>query len=512
VRNIVIMSGITLSLVLGTLAVFSALGLPKNTNHILIADTAPTRTIDLTTQWDTETVLKNPHKGWYHHYFDNGISKYLTRTDKDLDKFPGMDHLYLRVPWSLLEPQQGQINWKLLDDIVEKWKAKGYSFSFRITCKETSEPYATPEWVRVAGAKGQFVNNWGKETWQPDYGDRIFLQHLEAFHKAFAARYDGKPWVEYVDIGSYGDWGEGHNSPSGRGKWSLDILKKHIELHRRWYKNTRLFISEDIVTEGVLDGSGATLADYIIEQDISFRDDSILVGWYVRNHATTHSVRSPELFARVYNSRPTLLETQHYSSIKDQGRDGTWSGKDGTQKGGCLLEEAVKLTRATWLGYHGRADEYLRDNPSLVCRLANLVGYWYFPVQVQLPDRPLKRGRRYAVKITWRNRGVAPAYHRFTPYLKISGANGKATTANALHSDNRMWKPTGGKDSTINDVTETYWLDVPDHLRAGQTYQVSIRMQEEHSKGEFTRPVYLGMKAETKDAENFYALGTVQIE
>ena len=34
-------------------------------------------TIDLTQKWDTLRVLDNPHKGWYHHLLDNGISKYL---------------------------------------------------------------------------------------------------------------------------------------------------------------------------------------------------------------------------------------------------------------------------------------------------------------------------------------------------------------------------------------------------------------------------------------------------
>ncbi|MDV2993541.1 MAG: hypothetical protein N4J56_003195 [Chroococcidiopsis sp. SAG 2025] len=32
-----------------------------------------TQSIDLTESWDSEKVLKNPHKGWYHHYFDNRL-------------------------------------------------------------------------------------------------------------------------------------------------------------------------------------------------------------------------------------------------------------------------------------------------------------------------------------------------------------------------------------------------------------------------------------------------------
>lgn len=53
-----------------------------------------TRSIDLTGTWNSQKVLNNPHKGWYHHYYDNGWG-YKTQTDSDLDSFPGMNHLYI---------------------------------------------------------------------------------------------------------------------------------------------------------------------------------------------------------------------------------------------------------------------------------------------------------------------------------------------------------------------------------------------------------------------------------
>ena len=46
----------------------------------------------------------------------------------------------------------------------------------------------------------------GKETgpdrpWEPVFDDPVFLEKLEAFLKAFARRYDGQPWLRYLDIG-----------------------------------------------------------------------------------------------------------------------------------------------------------------------------------------------------------------------------------------------------------------------------------------------------------------------
>ena len=62
----------------------------------------------LTNHWDTIRPLVNPNKGWYHHMLDNGIGKYLIQDENDLNNFPGMDHLYLRLAWAFLEPKEGK--------------------------------------------------------------------------------------------------------------------------------------------------------------------------------------------------------------------------------------------------------------------------------------------------------------------------------------------------------------------------------------------------------------------
>ena len=68
----------------------------------------------------------------------------------------------------------------------------------------------------------------------------FFLQKLDKFHKAFAERYDGKPWVEYIDIGSIGEWGEGHTAYSGWKDVPVAVVKKHIDLYKRHYKKSVL--------------------------------------------------------------------------------------------------------------------------------------------------------------------------------------------------------------------------------------------------------------------------------
>jgi hypothetical protein len=202
---------------------------------------------DLTIYWDTLTPLANPHKGWYHHLLDNGVSTYAIKDQALLDQFPGMDHMYIRIAWSYLEPSEGVFDWSIIDGVIDKYVPKGYGISFRITCKETGTypgtvgqesggvQYATPIWVQDAGAKGTVTEVWGVKSWTPVWDDPIFLEKLDNFHKAFAERYDNKPFVRYTDVGSIGDWGEGHTHFSTQIPPTVAEVKAHMDIYFKHY-------------------------------------------------------------------------------------------------------------------------------------------------------------------------------------------------------------------------------------------------------------------------------------
>ena len=65
--------------------------------------------IDLRLLADDKTVLKNPHKGWFWHYIDNGYGRGNYRANHDpgddLADFPGLNHLYLRFDWGDVDIQ-----------------------------------------------------------------------------------------------------------------------------------------------------------------------------------------------------------------------------------------------------------------------------------------------------------------------------------------------------------------------------------------------------------------------
>lgn len=467
---------------------------------------------DLTTLHDATRVLENPHKGWYHHYPDNHINKYEIAQDSDLTEFPGMDHLYIRLAWAYLEPKEGQFDWAIIDRMIKKWTGHGLGISFRISCKETStdrieQQYATPLWVKEAGAKGGYYyrgESRGPEApWEPVYDDPIFLEKLERFLAVFAARYDGQPWLRYVDVGSIGDWGEGHSWASSRQVYSFALRKQHIDLHLKYFKRTLLVISDDYVYALPDLVERERLHQYILANGISYRDDSILVNGNFSHSGDRFTVRSPEFFAAVYRHQPTVLELEHYGKAKQQGN---WDSRPGSpayefgkgKKGPDFFRGAIDLLHATYIGYHGYAREWLDENPELTRELLNRCGYWLFPKSIELPATATAGGVT-PVRVTIDNRGVAPTYH---PYeLRVRLSNEQGTWEGVVGRSDRSWLP--GPSIVINGQ-----LALSAELKPGR-YTVSLGLADGSSGKD--KPVEFALTASSRESDGFYRVATVEI-
>jgi hypothetical protein len=477
--------------------------------------TTETITVDLTDKWDETRVLKNPHKGWYHHLLDNGVAKYSIENDSIFTSFPGMDHLYLRLAWSYLEPREGEFDWHRIDEVVEKYVPLGYGISFRITCKETGTypgvvgqqrngvQYATPLWVEEAGAKGTTTEAWGVSSWTPVWDDPVYLAKLDNFHRAFAARYDHEQWVRYIDIGSIGEWGEGHTSFSTQIPPTVDEVIAHVDLHLKHYTRSLLVATDDLLYYGKPTTQADTLFEYVTSRGITLRDDSPLVDWYLEQNLDSWSVSHPRFFDPLYLEKPIIFELQHYHIVKD---DGNWLGKNGEEvipkygfSGAHILRKAIETMGATWIGYHGYAEEWLADNPDLTRELANRCGYWYFPMAITLPDI-MKSGSEQPVGIHWVNKGVAPAYVPFSLELQLSSLDGSEVYAFQQDAGNLKWMPG-------DTIASSYLLELPSEMKAGH-YNLQIRLYDKADKV----PVNVGLSATTMDNDGFYQLTEVLVK
>ena len=359
------------------------------------------------------------------------------------------------------------------------------------------------EWVKDLGAKGVFSTFLGHEptTWRPDYADPIFLEQLERFHIAFAERYDAQPWLRYVDIGSYGQWGEGHNygctdTPEN---WPVEVLQEHVHLHQRCYRKATLIVPDEFPAQRQ-DGRGPEFTQWILSQGIGVRDDSIGVPFHVRRFPTD-SLSHPLVWENAWRSQPTIIELQHYRSMRDPNRDNTWRGANGSELGAGYVLAAVRKMRATYIGYHGDATLWLGDNPALTNTLTNMVGYWFFLQSVTLPET-IPAGQAFPLQLTWLNRGVAPAYRRFD--LAIRWRN--LQTGAIVHEQH------------LADSDCTRWMPDEPRMEAAKVIapQTSGKYTLELSLTDRTagadRPVLLALKAEARTQNAFYRIAAAEIQ
>ncbi|MBP5617908.1 MAG: DUF4832 domain-containing protein [Clostridia bacterium] len=412
---------------------------------------------------------------------------------------PYLDHIYLRLPWSVLEPEEGKFNWDVIDKVANDFTAKGVGVAFRITCKEEGSycPYATPEWVKKAGAAGKMIDDSkdGKhyESWEPDYGDAIFLAKLDNFHKAFAARYAGKDYVRYIDVGSYGTYGEGHNINSSNKTWPWDVIKQHFDIYAKYYPNDLVTVSDDFVGGGYVRSAGANgqkIRDYVLAHGWSWRDDSINGVSTVKSYADTDSVRSPFLFEEVWQTGDVVLELEHYSwVIAESPKD----NKVNLWNNGSILKAASKRTHAAYAGWHGFIEDFMVDgNIAYAEEMNNLLGYWFFLDKMDVAYT----GSRWTCRFSWRNEGFANAHKTYDLDLILTDAKGRDAVFNFKDFDCTKIMPG-------ESLTTTNTVDLGD-LASGE-YTLSIRMH----KGD--TPVLLALDKEYKGEDGRYPIARVTL-
>lgn len=480
------------------------------------SDKYGSRVIDFTSQWDTLRVLENPYKGWYHHLLDNGIGQYPIKDDSLFDSFPGTDHIYLRLAWSYLEPEEGEFDWSYINNAVEKYVSKGYKISFRISCSETGRYpdnfgqkldgvlYATPCWVKKAGAKGVIYVDHGTKIWIPKWDDPVFLEKLDHFQKVFAARYDGKPWVRYIDMGSIGDWGEGHTASTTGIPPTMSEVKANMDIYLKNFKKSQLIAPDELLWYGKSDAEIKTLLAYVTDKGISLRDDSPLVDWYVQQFLHSWTIIHPEFYDPLYLQKPIVFELQHYRIVK---KDGNWLGKNGMEKiakygysGAEIMRRAIEVMHATYIGYHGYAEDWLADNPDLTKELANYCGYWYFPIKAIVPCK-MAKGEN-TLSVSWLNKGVAPAYNVFGMVLRFEAGQPENSFDLIIRdSDNMKWLP--GKIQV-----EKYLFSIPFEVKNGQ-YRLMFKLVDQSAETE--QEIKLGLKEKVIGNHGFIDLGKIKI-
>jgi hypothetical protein len=215
---------------------------------------------------------------------------------------------------------------------------------------------------------------------------------------------DGNPNVEFIDVGTYGLWGEGHTHGSSQ-QDHFDVKKLHIDLHLKHFKKTLLCISDDFAGHDQ-PGARFPITDYALSKGVTLRDDSILVqpppkSWY---HA--------ELAQAFWPKFPVILEHQHYGASKLRK---AWNPE--------LLLKSVEDYHASFMSIHWWPRELLEANREIINQINLRMGYRLQPLAVTSPES-IQIGKPFSVQWTWANKGVAPCHPGGFPCLTLKDAEG----------------------------------------------------------------------------------------
>jgi hypothetical protein len=342
---------------------------------------------------DNGQALVNPQMGWTLHFYSNLLGNYGSKLEPSdtLTDFPGLSCIYLRLPWAYVEPQEGKFDWSVVDAPAQRWIDKGLQVSFRFSASESWMRYATPKWVQDAGAKGHDFEvgkgvRPGGPFWEPDYADPVFLAKLDRFLAAVARRYDGNPRVAFIDVGSFGVWGEGHTFASTQLKYSPEVVKKHIDLHAAHFQKTLLAANDDFAFQG------EETVRYARSKGLTLRDDSILV------QPPPNSYYHAKMAADFWPRLPVILEHEHYMSSIQRG---AWQ-RD-------VFLRAIEEYHASYMSIHWFPREFLEKERELIDKVNLRLGY---RLQLREASWPATVGRtaRALFSSAWANAGVAPCY------------------------------------------------------------------------------------------------------
>ena len=341
---------------------------------------------------DNGAALVNPGMGLVHYHYSNRLWAYgLGSAPGDTEPLPGTSVVYFRVLWSDVEPHEGEYRWDLFDSVAQNWIKAGKKIAFRIICCNQTEN-ATPDWVRAAGAKGiwfKYRSETAEPRWEPIYDDPVFLDKYSAFMKAFAARYDGDPAVAFVDVGSFGMYGEGHTGDTSKlsrpETWRIAEL--HMRLHRKLLPKSLLVISDDMVSSTSKDTTLPLLAT-ARSLGIGLRDDSLMCSKYTWYHDNWGRYFAP--------TTPVVLETGHFSLCSERGH---WR-RD-------RILEAVEKYQASYFTFHGFPEDFRVSLAAEIAAVNRRLGYRLLPTVVSFPSE-VSPGASVEIASEWVNVGVAP--------------------------------------------------------------------------------------------------------
>ncbi|MBR6834257.1 MAG: DUF4832 domain-containing protein [Fibrobacter sp.] len=396
--------------------------------------------------------LSNPHKGFtvptggawtFVPEFEYGPYGSLNNRAWDLVSY-GSGY----QQWNKLNPAKGVYDWTELEKLLNALAEHNMTYALRVLPYTPSfiksdfppqEDYDwTPPFVYEMGAKKIQIDLRGTEyhAYAPVWDDSIYIWAAKEFAKALAEKYDGDPRIEYIDVRTFGEWGEWHTSHILGSVMPADsVLKDMLDYYASVFKKTQLVLPSN--------GFGDVYT-HALDLGITKRDDGF-IGIPGR----------PDTLLRAYNANlPTIAENiAGYRTMLTY--DDLIPG--GSQK--WTAERWVDAITTAHLTYYVLDQDndcgyyFYKDNKALADSMSKVIGYNFTVAKAELVTVASPADTTSSLNITIKNTGVAPCFFDVYMVAEFADSTGKALAQ--IGETVRIPKGTF-KDGASKDFSFTY--------------------------------------------------------
>ena len=425
----------------------------------------------------TDALLCNPGIGFIaspqlegekDHVFDNRgneVSKYKFAPDQKTWNHPDSGLGYASSVWSVLEPAEGEYDWRPLDQKLEDAMAAGRNAVVRIRPYSLTEDI--PGWLRE-----RYPEDPEFPFWRIDPNTTDYAKCWARFVRAFAERYDGHPFISSVDMALCGAWGEGGGSEYVEEKKLDEIIRAYCEGFRK--TPLQCLLHDEV--------SVAAIRKY--RRNIGFRVDCL---------GDMGGFHSGKVWSHMQDYYPMNIENFDMHDAWKKGPvlfEACWHMNDWFLAGwdiDYIIGESLKWHISSYQSKQTTVPEPWKD---AVAGWVRKMGY-RFEIR---RAKALIEGDTLKLELLWCNTGVAPCYSKWPVIVRLKGAS-------------------GSQEWTLDEDIRS-WLPDEDHLlKAG----LSVRLPA----GEYTLSVgidtcvrglgRLNLAIEGRDGDGMYPLGIVTV-
>jgi hypothetical protein len=343
---------------------------------------------------ETHAPLLNPFKGFY-----TNVSTKL----EDLALPQSM--AYSGFTWKDLEGnKRNGFNWK---HIEKDWawhtnKNRNIIIRFKVADPWSKDDKDYPDWLKEFNSQHRRYFIDGGTGIVPNWDSNIFLKEHRRAILALGKRYDKDPRIAWVEVGSYGIWGEWHmyqnEHLSARVESKLSILNSYI----------KAFPNKDLVIP--FDDSFAL--EYMIKRGVGVRNDCL---------------GKPDSNKWFLDSIDNLPKDVKKSMLKDRFIVGEFCGGE---QGAHFAMKNYKnenmnfIKRSSWSSIGPAGGSFLLSDKNEIRELYKSLGYRFVLLQSSFNEKVLK-GQDLNLKLNLKNHGVASFPKNWTTKIYIKDSEGK---------------------------------------------------------------------------------------